>query len=107
MAAEEYFFEGEKPPATDMEYRDRAGDLILTIAGAGLLAKTSIDGAANVDVPCTNNDDGTFTIDWPDATSVFIIAAGKTVSSMKIRVQVTQSLKIWSLPKFSIPIYKV
>ena len=99
-----YFYEGEKPPPTSWEYQDEDGNLI-PFAGT-VVAKTSIDGAANADVPATNNADGTGTFDWPTGTSVFVLA-GTIGGVMKIRIEVTDSPKVWSLPTMAIPIKKV
>lgn len=99
-----YFWEGEKPPPTSWEYYDKDDNLV-SFAGT-VIAKTSIDGATNVDVPATNNADGTGTFDWPTGTSVFVLA-GSIGGVMKIRLEVTDAPKVWSLPVFSVPIKKV
>ena len=82
----EYFYVGEKPPPTNCRYVDAVGDLITDISGATLTAKTSIDDGANVDVSCTNADDGTFTIDWPDGASPSVFTAS---GSMRIKIHVS------------------
>ena len=82
----EYFYVGEKPPATPCSYVDENGDLITSLAGATEVAKTSINGAADVNVSCTDGADGTFTIDWPNGVSDSAFTAAGT---MRIRIWVT------------------
>ena len=92
MRAEElFFYVGEKPAPTVCTYEDEEGDLIADISGATLVAKISIDGATEVEVPCTNNGDGSFTIDWPTGTSVFILDADRDSGTMTIDIEVSQS----------------
>ena len=100
-----YYWEGEKPPPLTIRYEDDDGNLVTTISGATLSAKTSIDGATEVSVTMTNNDDGTATIDWPTGTSAFVLA-GEKDGIMRIDVQVVDSPNEWFLPRFSIPIKK-
>jgi len=100
-----YYWEGEKPPPLLIRYEDDNGELITTISGATLTAKTSIDGAAEVDVDMTNNDDGTATIDWPTGTSVFALAGDKN-GIMRIDVEVADSPLEWFLPRFAVPVKK-
>jgi hypothetical protein len=100
-----YYWEGEKPPPLTVRYEDEDGDLITTIAGATLTAKTSIDGAANNDVDMTNNNDGTMTIDWDNSTSDFVLA-GDQDGTMVIDILVEDAPLSWYLPRFSIPVKK-
>lgn len=101
------YWEGEKPPPLAVRWEDQNGNLITTISGAVLAAKTKIDEEAEVSVPMTNNDDGTMTINWP-ATSVFIIpaAGGRETATMRIDIEVTQGALVWFLPRFTVPILK-
>lgn len=102
-----YFYEGEKPPPTPWRYQDENGNLITTgLSGATIVAKTSIDGAANVDVTCTNTGDGTGTIVWPTGTSRFILA-GTIDGTIKIRLEVSNAPEVWSLPMTSVPVRKL
>jgi len=94
-----YYYTGEKPPPLPCRYEDDDGVLITSIAGTVLAAKCSIDGAAETSVTCTNNDNGTFTIDWNTTTSDFTVAG-----SMKIDVLVTDSPREWYMNRFSIPV---
>jgi len=100
-----YYWEGEKPPPLTVNYEDDNGVLITTISGATLSAKTSIDGATEVAVGATNNDDGTLTIDWPTGTSAFVLA-GTADGIMMVDIEVTQAPLVWFLPRFSIPVKK-
>jgi hypothetical protein len=101
-----YYYNGEKPPALTVEYRDDDGDLLTSIAGATLSAKTSIDGASEVSVGATNNGDGTLTIDWPrdPSASVFVLASGVETGIMRIDIEVDDGSGPWYLPRFSLPI---
>lgn len=103
--ADLYFWEGEKPPATTVRYEDDDGNLITTIAGAAFSAKTSIDGAADVAVICTDGADGTLTIDWPTGASVFVLT-GTIDGTMRIDIEVTQGANVWYLPRFAVPVKK-
>lgn len=82
------FYVGEKPPPTTCRYEDENGDLITSISGATITAKTSINGGSVVDVSCSNNDDGTFTIDWPAGASDSVFAEAGT---MKIKILIEQT----------------
>jgi hypothetical protein len=103
--ADLYFWEGEKPPPTTVRYEDADGNLITSIAGATFSAKTSIDGAAEVAVTCTDGGDGTLTIDWPTGTSTFVLAGTKD-GTIRILVEVTQGANVWFLPMFAVPVKK-
>lgn len=83
----EYFYVGEKPPATPVSYVDKNTVLIASLGGATEVAKTSINGAADVDVPCTDGGDGSFTIDWPKGASASVFT---TAGTMRIRIWVIQ-----------------
>ncbi len=98
-----YYWEGEKPPALPVRYEDDDGNLVTTIAGATLTAKTSIDGADEVDVAMTNNDDGTATINWPTGTSVFVLTRNKD-GTMRIDIEVVDGSYEWFLPRFTLPV---
>ena len=99
-----FYYHGEKPPPLTVRYEDKNGNLITTIAGAGLSAKTKIDEVAEVAVSMTNNDDGTMTIDWPTGTSVFIVPTPRERSNMRVDIEVTQGSLVWFLPRFAIPV---
>jgi len=100
-----FYYHGEKPPPLPCQYVDQAGDLITSISGATLTAKISVDEATESDVTCTNNDDGTFTIDWDTVTSDFALATGINLGSMRVDIEVDQGGGIvWYMPRFSIPI---
>lgn len=103
--SELYYWSGEKPPPLEIGYYDDDDNLITSISGAGLSAKTKIDSAAEVAITMTNNDDGTMTIDFPTGTSAFVLAADKD-GVMRVDVEVTQSPLVWYLPRFSIPVKK-
>jgi len=95
-----YYYVGEKPPPLPCRYQDDAGDLITSISGTTLVAKCKLgSGGTPFDVSCTNNDDGTFTIDWPTGTSAF---AAK--GSLKIDIEVTDTPRLWYMNRFSIEI---
>jgi hypothetical protein len=100
-----YYWEGEKPPPLVINYEDEDGDLITTITGAALVAKTKIDTEDEADVTMTNNDDGTMTIDWPTGTSAFTVPTGNR-AAMRIDIQVTQGSNVWYIQRFTIPIRK-
>jgi len=98
-----YYWVGEKPPPLPCRYEDDDGTLITSISGASLTAKILIDRVESVerDVDCTNNDDGTFTIDW---------AIGADPSSftgegiMRVDVEVDDGTRVWYMPRFTIPV---
>lgn len=98
-----FFYVGEKPPATLCEYVDKNKALVsASISGATLTAQTWINDGAQVDQSCTNNDDGTFQIDWPVDTdpSAFTVAG-----AMKIRIKVVNGVYTWYMkPSVSVPI---
>ena len=85
-----HYYVGEKPDPLPCEYVDKDGDLIADISGATLTAKCSINEGTAVDVPCTNNGDGTFTINWSTVTSNFTAAGW-----MRILIEVDQTPKLW------------
>ena len=100
-----YYLHGETPPALPCRYEDKEGDLITSISGATIAAKISIDGATEASVSCTNNDDGTFDIDWPTGTSAFALATGVDLGTMRVDIEVDQGGGIvWYMPRFSLPI---
>jgi hypothetical protein len=101
-----FYFEGEKPKALTTRFIDDAGALDITFSAATLVAKFSIDGAAQPDVAMTNNANGTGTINWPTGTSPFVVAAGKTESTGSIDVQATQGANVWFPTSFTFPIVK-
>lgn len=100
-----YYWEGEKPPPLTVRYEDDDGELITSIAGATLTAKTAIDAAAEVNVSMTNNDDGTMTIDWPTGTSVFVLAADRD-GIMRVDINIVDSPLDYFLTRFSLPVRK-
>ena len=104
--ADLYFWEGEKPPATTVRYEDEDGNLITSIAGATFSAKTSIDGAADVAVTCTDGGDGTLTIDWPTGKSTFDLGTSTKDGTIRIDIEVTQGANVWYLPRFAVPVKK-
>jgi len=104
-----YYWHGEKPPPLPFEYVNEQGDLITSISGATLTAKTSIDGAAEADVDCTNDGDGTGTIDWPTGgdASAFALADGVNEGVMRIDIEVDEGTgTVWYLPRFTLPILR-
>jgi hypothetical protein len=106
VPTETCFYVGEKPPATLCEYVDKDKALVSApITGATLTAETWINDGSQVDVTVTNNDDGTFDIDWPiGANPSHFTAAG----TMKIRIKVVIGDYTWYIkPVVSVPIYAV
>lgn len=103
--ADLYFWEGEIPDPTTFRYEDKDGKLITSIAGATLTAKCKIDSATEFDVSCTNNGDGTGTVDWPDP-SKFVLVSPAIRSEMRVDIQVVQAPKTWFLPRWTAPIKK-
>lgn len=101
-----YYYEGEKPPELIVNYEDEDGVLDASIAGASFVAKTSIDGAANVDVPVSDKGDGSVGVTWPTGTSRFILA-GTTDGLIAVLIQVTQGSNVWHLPLWSCPVKKL
>ena len=97
-----HFVYGAKPAATTCRYEDDDGVLITGISGATLVAVTSLNAAVAVNVTCTNNDDGTFTIDWPTDTSTF-----SALGMISIRVQVTDGSYVWYMDKFEVSVEAV
>ena len=97
-----HFVYGEKPAATTCRYETKDGVLITDIAGATLVAITSLNEATAVNVTCTNNDDGTFTIDWPTDTSTF-----SATGMISIRVRVTDGSYVWYMDKFEVSVEAV
>ena len=97
-----HFVYGEKPAPTSCRYETKDGVLITDISGATLVAITSLNGAAAVNVSCTNNDDGTFTIDWPTDTSTF-----SATGVIRIRIRVTDSPNVWYMDDFEVLIEAV
>lgn len=90
---------GEKPPPLTVRYEDDGGDLDDSIAGATLSALCWLNGGTVEEVSCTNNDDGTFTIDWSTSTSIFT-----EEGSLKVRIKVVDGARLWYMEAFSIPI---
>jgi hypothetical protein len=101
-----FYYEGEKPPPLPCRYEDDDGALITSIAGTTIaaLVKCDKDATAEATVTCTNNDDGTFTIDWPTGTSAFALDSGEVEGSMKVDIRVTDSPRVWYMDRFSFPI---
>lgn len=99
VPSELFYYVGEKPPALPCGYYDDNDNLITSIAGATLTAKCKIDEAAEADVSCTNNDDGTFTIDWSTVTSDFMSAG-----VMRIDIEVDDGTRVWYMLRFSLPV---
>ena len=97
-----HFIYGEKPEPTTCRYEDADGVLVTSIAGKTLAAVTSLNDATAVVVTCTNNDDGTYTIDWPTDTSTF-----SATGMISIRVRVTDTPKVWYMDKFKISVEAV
>ena len=96
-----YYYVGEKPPALPCRYEDDDGNLITSISGKTLEAKVLIDrvDTAERTVSCSNNDDGTFTIDWGTTTSDF---TGSGI--MRVDILVTDSPRSWYMDRFTIEI---
>lgn len=100
-----FYHVGEKPPPLPTNYENDDGVLIASIAGATLVAKCYNDGDVTTgvfDVACTNNGDGTFTIDWGTGDSDF-----REVGTMEIHVEVTDAPKVWRMLPFSISVRAV
>lgn len=98
------YYVGEKPPPTTVRYEDENGDLISSISGATITAITSINGAANVIVSCSNNGDGTFTIDWPSGADDSVFTEAGT---MKIQFNIVHGDYDYYLkPAISIPVWE-
>lgn len=97
-----YYYVGEKPPALPCEYKDEDGVLVSTpLNGATLTAKCSVDGGAEFDVDCTNDNDGNFTINFATGVDPSSFA---TEGMLRIDVEVDNSPQLWFLPRFSLPI---
>lgn len=91
---------GEKPPALPCGYYDKDDVLDDSIASATLTAMTWINSASSpTNITCTNNDDGTFTIDWSTVTSDFTEAG-----TMKVRINVDDGTRSWYMDAFSLEI---
>lgn len=100
-----YYFVGETPPPLPWQYENRAGDLITSISGATITGKFWIDGTAKDDITCTNDDDGTGSIDWDTSTSDFVLAEGQERGIGKLRLKVDEGGGIvWYLGEGSFPI---
>jgi hypothetical protein len=97
-----YFYVGEKPPPTRVRVYKSDGTLDADqLAGKTLVAKVKVGTAAEVDVPCTNAGDGTFTIDWPTGTSVF---TGTIPTTAQVDVYVTGGSLAYYLPRLVYPV---
>ena len=104
LAKDLSYFVGEKPPALSCAYRDKDRNLVAApLTGATLTAKCLLDASGSVEfsVTCTNNDDGTFTIDWATGGSASSFVAK---GMLRIDVEVNDGTRAWFLPRFSVPI---
>lgn len=101
-----FYYVGEKPPPLPCRYEDDDGNLITSIAGNTLKALCTCDKDATgeQEIACTNNGDGTFTIDWPTGTSAFALDTGEEEGSMKVDIRVTDTPRQWFMDRFSFPV---
>lgn len=106
VPSETSFFVGEKPPATLCEYVDKNKALVAgPLVGAVITAQTWINTESQVDVTCTNNDDGTFDIDWPIGGNPSHFTEAGTI---RVRIKVVQGAYTWYMkPDFTVPIETV
>jgi len=107
------YFEGEKPKPLKISFYDENKNLDTSLAGATLVAKFSIDGVAQTDVPMTNNVgavQGKATIDWPTASNgpfaVKVEMPPKKESTGTIDIQATEGSNVWFPYSFTFPIRK-
>lgn len=98
----ERFYVGEKPYPLECRYENADGTLNTDIAGKTLSAYVSLNEAAStVITSLTNNNDGTFTITFPNATGSLFIATGE----VKIAVLLTDGVnQFWLDDPITLPV---
>jgi hypothetical protein len=99
-----FYYVGEKPPPLPCRFEDKDGVLDASISGATITAKCKIDDASETSVSCTNNGDGTFTIDWDTGTSDFALPTGIDKGLMRIDIEVAASPRLWHMDRVQIPV---
>jgi hypothetical protein len=100
----EPYYVGEKPKPMPVTFT-KGGEVDASFPAATLVAKLSIDGAAETNIAMTNNGDGTATINWPTATSAFALAdPDKTEGTGSVDVEATDGAYVWFPASFTFPI---
>jgi hypothetical protein len=93
------FYVGEKPKPTAFEIRKADGSLDTAFNSATFVAWVKNENNNESSFACTNNGDGTGSIDWPTDTSVFI--SGGTI---RVDMQAAEGSYITWLPRMVFPV---
>ena len=101
-----YYYVGEYPPALTCRYLDENNVLDTSIANATLTALVLIDSETGSErsVSCTNNDDGTFTIDWETTLTNDSDFPSSGMMRVDVKVEPSGGAGRWYMDRFSIPV---
>lgn len=93
------FYVGEKPKPTAFEIRKSDGTLDTSFNSATFTAYHKNETQSEGNFACTNNGDGTGTIDWPTDTSVFV-----EKGTIRVDIEATEGAYLTWLPRMVFPV---